>query len=219
MTGESVRDAVLTDLGLPVDRVHCIPPGVDDGWRPKPSYASTARRLLCLSNYVAGKGHLRLLDALSELVDLEWTLATYGNANFEPGFRAAVRERADALGLSDRVTVNDAVSHEEVNHLMVSADLLVQFSADESYSMVTAEALACGLPVLSHPTGAVRAFSRHGSIAYVDTLDRARAVRALRGLMSNAGDYGRLCAHRPPPARPWRQVARAFADVLERHDR
>ena len=138
----------------------------------------------------------------------------YGNASFAPEIRAAVRDRVAALGLTGRVTVNDAVPHAEVNHLMTSADLLLQFSPDESYSMVTAEALACGLPVLSHPTGAVRAFSHHGTIAYVDTLDRAQAVRVLRGLLSDADAYARLRARRPGPPRRWQQVAREFADVL-----
>lgn len=217
VTGESVSEAVHTHLAVPTDRLTCIAPGVDEDWRPKSAYAQRPRRLLCLSNYVAGKGHERLIDTLRSLADLDWTLELHGNADFEPAQFERVHQRVKNAGLSMRVHVGGAVSHDRVNVLMCEADLLLQFSVDESYSMVTAEAIACGLPVLSHPTGAMRDFAPHGTICYVDTEDHEATTGALRDLLTDPQAYALLRPEGVLPHRSWRDVALAFDVLLATH--
>ncbi|MEL6447098.1 MAG: glycosyltransferase family 4 protein [Pseudomonadota bacterium] len=216
VTGEPVGEAMRARAVVPADRLTCIAPGINDDWQPKSHYAQTPRRLLCLSNYLPRKGHGRLIGTLASLADLEWTLTCHGNADFDPARFAQVRARVDGAHLNTRIRVERAVTHDRVNLLMREADLLLQFSVDESYSMVTAEALACGLPVLSHPTGAMREFAPHGTICYVDTEDHAAASDALRDLLTNPRAYARLRAAEPPPRRSWRDVALAFDALLTR---
>lgn len=214
VTGDAVARAVLAQGLAPADKLTCIAPGVDEDWLPKTAYAPTPRRLICLSNYVAGKGHKRLIDTLSTLADQEWTLTMHGNADFEPTRFQSLRARVDATALGGRIHIEPAISHDAVNLLMREADLLLQFSVDESYSMVTAEALACGLPVLSHPTGAMREFAPHGTIRYVNTEDREAASGALRDLLINPQAYASLRPAQTLPRRSWRDVAAAFDALL-----
>lgn len=214
VTGESVRDAVRSDATIASDNVTCIPPGIADDWQRKTRFANTARQLLCMANYVPGKGHLRLIETLAELRDLDWTLRMHGNAAFVPAVFDAVQQGVARHDLSHRIEVLEALPHARVNAVMCDADLLLQFSADESYSMVTAEALASGLPVVSHPTGAMRAFERHGTIAHVNTQDRTRTVSLLRALLSDPERYADLCRGPQLPRRSWREVARDFVDVM-----
>lgn len=214
VTGESVRDAVLSDAAISNRDVTCIPPGIADGWQRKRCYANTARQLLCIANYVPGKGHLRLIETLAELSDLDWTLKIYGNTSFASEVYRAVRQAVAQYGLSSRIEALAEIPHPQVNEAMCRADLLLQFSTDESYSMVTAEALSSGLPVVSHPTGAMRAFARHGTIAHVDTQDRACVAARLRELLSDPVRYAALCHGPQLPQRGWREVAREFVDVM-----
>ncbi|MEO0345807.1 MAG: glycosyltransferase family 4 protein [Pseudomonadota bacterium] len=214
VTGESVGEAVRALGVVRDDRLTCIAPAIDDDWRAKSSYAPTPRRLLCLANYLPRKGYERLIDTLASLTDLDWTLTCHGNADFEPTRFEQVRERVENARLGTRIGIERAVSHDRVNLLMCEADLLLQFSVDESYSMVTAEALACGLPVLSHPTGAMREFAPHGTICYVDTEDHVAASDALRDLFTNPQAYARLRPTGLPPRRSWRDVALAFNALL-----
>ena len=214
VTGERVGEAVLAQGAVPADRLTCIAPGIDDHWQPKTTYAEAPRRLLCLYNYVAGKGHERLLNTLATLSDLDWTLTIHGNADFEPARFQSLRARVAANALGERIRIEPAVPRDTVNRLMCASDLLLQFSVDESYSMVTAEALACGLPVLSHPTGAMRTFAAHGTIRYVDTEDHEAVTGALRELLTNPAAYAELRPSGRQPHRSWRDVALAFDALL-----
>ncbi len=214
VTGESVGEAVRALGVVPADRLTCIAPAIDDDWQPKSNYAQTPRRLLCLANYLPRKGYERLIDTLGSLTDLDWTLTCHGNADFEPSRFEQVRERVENAGLSARIRIERAVPHNRVNLLMREADLLLQFSVDESYSMVTAEALACGLPVLSHPTGAMRTFAPHGNIRYVDTGDHEAVTHTLHKLLTCPAEYAELRPSGPRPQRTWRDVALAFNALL-----
>jgi glycosyltransferase involved in cell wall biosynthesis len=98
-----------------------------------------------------------------------------------------------------------------VNEEMLRADLLVLLSQHESYSMVTAEAIACGLPVLSCPTGNAESFGRSGLVRHVDHVS---AGQALRGLISDSGDYGRLRRAGHREGRTWLDVGAEFLDWM-----
>lgn len=212
VTGNSTLTALRDDLALTGIDAVMIEPGVPEHWRMKERYADCARRLLGVANYLPGKGIGRLIDVLEPLRELPWQLTVRGNNELDPecyrGMRRVVIER----GLADRIALLGPVPHATVNDEMVDADLLVHFSVHESYSMVTAEAIACGLPVLSYRTGDVEAFARSGLVRHVD--DRAEA-RELAALIAHADHYGRLRRRGARTLRTWRHVGREFIDWLE----
>lgn len=191
-----------------------IEPGVPEHWRAKACYAQKACRLLGVANYIRGKGIDRALDVLRRLKDLPWTLTIHGNRDLDPHYFAAMAERSKQYGLDDRVELLGTVPHDAINEKMLGSDLLVHLSEHESYSMATAEAIACGLPVLSHRTGNADAFRKSGLVRYV--ADCRSAVRVLGALIDNEDAYGRLRLTGSWARRTWQDVGQEFIAWLGR---
>jgi len=212
VTGDSTLTCLRERLASDgVDAVK-IEPGVPAHWRSKRRYADTARQLLTVANYIDGKGIERVLDVLLPMKDLPWVWTVYGNTALDPSYFGAVAHKAAAYGLSDRVKLLGPISHDAVNEQMVAADLLVHFSCRESYSMVTAEAIAAGLPVLSYRTGNFGAFSRSGLVRYLD--HGTGGGDALSALIGDCQAYGSLRRARHTEQRTWQDVGREFLDWM-----
>jgi len=211
VTGDSTLTTLRDELALDgVDAV-TIEPGVPGHWRAKERYSDRARRLLGVANYLPGKGIARLVEVLASLTDLEWHLTVRGNTDFDHGHYRAMCRMVDEHGLKDRIELLGPVPHDAVNEEMLRADLLVLLSEHESYSMVTAEAIACGLPVLSFPTGNAASFRRSGLVRHVD---RESAGPALRRLISESDEYRGLRRTEPTEGRTWLDVGYDFLEWL-----
>ncbi|HSG63734.1 MAG TPA: hypothetical protein VLD39_01995, partial [Gammaproteobacteria bacterium] len=145
VTGKSTLTLLRRAIADPSLEAVTIEPGVPDYWLAKARYAPSARSLLGIANYVRGKGLLRMIDVLCELRDLPWTLTLHGNDELDPAYFDAVSRSVESRGLMERVELAGPIPHAAVNVKMLESDLLVHFSARESYSMVTAEAIVAGL--------------------------------------------------------------------------
>ena len=208
------RDLLDGPVACREQDVTVIEPGVPAHWTHKRYYAATARQLLCLSNYVPGKGHVLVMQVLQELVDLPWILQFNGNRNLDPACYEVLVSEVETRGLQDRVSVGGAVTHDQVQHLMCSADLLLQFSESESYSIVTAEAIACGLPVLSTRTGDWRNFAQSGLVSQMANPTPGSSARALREMIEDASCYGQLRPDANRSRRTWEDAGRQFLDWM-----
>jgi glycosyltransferase involved in cell wall biosynthesis len=212
VTGDSTLTTLRAGLArVGIDAVK-VEPGVPAYWRRKSRYASVARRLLTVANYIDGKGIERVLDALSRIKDLPWTWTAYGNRSLDPSYFAALTQKVADYGLRNRVRLCGPISHDAVNAEMIRADLLVHLSDRESYSMVTAEAIAAGLPVLSHRTGNYRAFGQSGLVRYVE--HSGLAADELGALIDDRDAYGKLRRAGQAVQRTWEHVGREFLDWL-----
>jgi glycosyltransferase involved in cell wall biosynthesis len=212
VTGDTTLTSLRDELALDgVDAVK-IEPGVPAHWLTKSGYSDRAQHLLGVANYLPGKGIRRLIDALAPLTDLDWHLTVRGNVDFDPGHYEAMRRRVTELGLTERIDLLGPVPHDTVNEEMVRADLLVLLSQLESYSMVTAEAIACGLPVLSYPAGNAESFARSGLVRHVD---QDTAGQALRMLISDPREYTTLRRRAPPESRTWSDVGAEFLTWMD----
>jgi glycosyltransferase involved in cell wall biosynthesis len=214
VTGLTTLDAVRALPGGEAADVRWIEPGVPSNWRTRSTYAKTATRLLSVSNYVPGKGYLRLLDALAELSETDWSLRAFGNTDLDPEHAKRVREASAGHGLSPRVRLDSSIDHADVCEEMMAADLLLVPSERESYSIATAEAVACALPVLSHRTGAVDRFCHSGRVRYVDAMDPEALREGLRSLICDPRAYDDLTGPRRGSVRTWETVGVEFVDWL-----
>jgi glycosyltransferase involved in cell wall biosynthesis len=214
VTGDSTLTTLRERLsGAGVDAVK-IEPGVPARWRSKRRYAPTAERLLSVANYVDGKGIERALDSLVRIKHLPWSWTVYGNSALDPGYFAAAARKAAAYGLLDRVKLLGPIPHDAVNEQMVAADLLIHLSCRESYSMVTAEAIAAGLPVLSYRTGNHGAFRRSGLVRYLD--HETMTADALGALINDCNAYARLRRAERRQQRTWQDVGSEFLAWMRR---
>jgi glycosyltransferase involved in cell wall biosynthesis len=146
-------------LGLTPDRLRLVPGGVDTerfapGAPSRHPWAGhdgpllfTARRL------VPRTGVDELIDAFKTVAERfpAARLAIAGRGSLE----AELRERVTALGLGDRVALLGWITDEDLVGWYRAADLVVMPTQElEGFGLTTAEALACGTPVVGTPVGA-----------------------------------------------------------------
>ena len=153
---QELRREVL-QLGVPADKVRCIPNGVDcqlfstigsrqsgkEGWR-----------LLYVGRFVEAKGLRILLEALatvrSQGRDVSLTLI---GGHPTTGTAQPFLSQVNALNLSEHVSFEDAVPWEELPSYMAAADLFVLPSFSEGLTTSLVEAMSCGLPVVATRCG------------------------------------------------------------------
>jgi glycosyltransferase involved in cell wall biosynthesis len=111
--------------------------------------------LLCVASLTPRKGHVILLEALHELLDLQWHLTCVGSEERDPACAGAIASALDRLGLRARVELVGERAEADVGPYYDRADLFVLASYHEGYGMALAEALARGLPVISTTAGAI----------------------------------------------------------------
>lgn len=86
------------------------------------------------------------------------------------------------------------------------ADLVAFLSLHEGYGLPVAEALACGTPVLTSSFGSQAEIARGGGCVTVDPRDDDAVTEALRRLVTDPGERGRLADEaRARPRRTWDQ--------------
>ena len=165
-----VASAALADelaaAGIPRTRLRVVPPGRDVA--PKsaalPADLRHGRRAAFLSvgNWVARKGLLDLLEALSRLPDDAATLHLVGDTASDPAYAAAVRARMAAPELVARVVVHGPLPTERVAALYQATDAFVLASSREPYGTVYGEAMAAGRPVVGYAAGNLPHLARDG---------------------------------------------------------
>lgn len=160
---ESLRRFVAS-LGLREGDVRVIPNGVDRS-RFFPSDRRAAREalglppdrviLLAVGNLVEGKGHHRVVETLPALLarcpDLLYV--ALGNGGSGGGYRRLLQGLVARHGLGEHVRIVPPRPHGEVRLWMAAADLFCLATRSEGWCNAIAEALACGLPVVTTRVG------------------------------------------------------------------
>jgi glycosyltransferase involved in cell wall biosynthesis len=105
--------------------------------------------------------------------------------------RAECEDLARSLGLLDRVVFfEDPLPEQEIAAVMRGSDILVVFSQVETFSCVAAEALACGLAVISTPT-AVAEYLPVGSGILVPFSDERALAAAMEKMADRMPEFDR----------------------------
>jgi glycosyltransferase involved in cell wall biosynthesis len=129
--------------GLPPDRIHVAPPGVDPAALAPGS--DSGSHLLCVAAVTPHKGHDLLAEALASLADPAVSCICVGSVSRDPAF-------VDRLD-TDRMRLVGPLTGGDLDAAYAAADLLVLPSRGETYGMVVTEALARGIPVLAAAVG------------------------------------------------------------------
>lgn len=190
----SPRTAALLGEYFRREDVRVIPNGVDSV-RFSPS-ARLARReqsralrqfrendfvLLLVGNDWGNKGLPSILEALQKLLDLPAKLLIVGGDASSPS-----REMAARLGVLDRCTWEPARA--DILDAYAAADVYVSPSREDSFGMPVAEAMACGLPVITSAFAGVSALLHDDTDSFIlrDPHDVESLVKLLRILCENA---------------------------------
>lgn len=95
-----------------------------------------------------------------------------------------LKEMAESLGISSRVKFVGSVKPEKVADFYAQADVLVITSFVETFSVAAAEALSCGVPVITTPCGGPEEFVREGRGVVLKSFEPEELARALDDVLS-----------------------------------
>jgi glycosyltransferase involved in cell wall biosynthesis len=165
--------SAVKDYGVDADHVHAIPPGVDVR-RLKPPEREREPgplRLLFVGGDFERKGGIDLVEAV-KTIDRPVELDIVSSSAVVPS------------GLPVRVHAGVAANSPLITDLFRRADVFVLPSRGDCTPLAVAEALACGLPVVTTPVGGMPELVRHGENGLlVQPQEPEQLARALRVLV------------------------------------
>lgn len=145
-------------------------------------------RIICCGHFERRKGLDILLRSLAPLNKKNWHLELVGNGPVEGKIKSLI----DRLGLQKRTTVRGFVSTMEMHSLLREKDICVVPSRFDGWGMLTNEALASGLAVVTTPTvGSKDLVEASGAGLVADSVSPRGLRECLEKLMDNSENLRR----------------------------
>jgi glycosyltransferase involved in cell wall biosynthesis len=167
---------ILRGRGLPADRVHFLPNGLDTGWADLQFERTAARAsfhlpatgpvVLFLSRLVKSKRPLDFVQAAGRVIAGGNRDATFVFAGDGP-LRSACEHAAGDAGIATRFRFLGTIPHDDIPRLMAASDLFVSTSELTNRALPTCEAMLCGVPVVVYDAGDTRTVVRDGETGVV----------------------------------------------------
>ena len=214
-----VRQELMEHYNVPSDRIAVIPNGIDlKRFSPRPDLGrevraefgipDDARLVLFVSHEFGRKGLAHVIEALEDCNDPDFWLLVVGSDNPEPYRRMARRTGRRMVFAGER---------RDMERLYPAADVFVLPSAYETFSLVSMEAMACGVPVLATRVGGIESYLKDGVNGYIITRDgkdiadklgrvfyKPDALQALKeGAIETSRHYG------------WPEISRQYVSLAE----
>jgi glycosyltransferase involved in cell wall biosynthesis len=217
VTSPSTARLVVSDYGVPAERVTIVRPG-NDRVAPARVYAEGPIELLAVGAVVPRKGYEVLLAAVAMLLDLPWRLTIVGDLGRDADTTARLRADIARFDLVDRVVLTGAVQADRLEALYAGSDIFVLASRFEGYGMAFTEAIAHGLPVIGTTGGAIPETVPAGASLLAPPDDIGALSTAVRRLIEDSAERGRLAtgARAAAAALPtWEEAAELFSRAIE----
>ena len=221
------RDDLAHLYGVPPQRAHVIPPGVDTQlFRQMDRQAARKALGIAESKVVLSVGRIEplkgldiLIRAVAQLEDVSDTrlLIVGGSPSSDPEVEQ-LRAVASEEGIGDAVTFTGKVDQAELTTYYNAADVFVLASYYESFGLVALEAMACGVPVIASRVGGPRTFIRDSLTGYLipwqcpePYAQRIEMLLSNPGLRASMGDAAREEASK----RGWNSAARGMSGLYD----
>jgi glycosyltransferase involved in cell wall biosynthesis len=223
---EYSKSDLISLLRLSADRIHVIPLGVGDEFRPDlPPDAvtgSTARYgiskpyLLAVGNFLPHKNLSRLVEAygmLPERIRSHISLVLAGT----PAKHGAARPTDRAALTRPGVLLPGFISPQDLPALYAGATALVCPSLTEGFGLPVLEAMACGAPVVCARAGSLPEVAGDAAL-YVDPLDIGSIRAGMEQIIQDADLRATLSARGLDRAKLFdsRHTTARLVDLLER---
>lgn len=186
----------LLGIGIPAEKVHVNPGGVDIPISVPARGTEAAKRFLSLGRLATKKGPIYLLEAfrLAAAQDSEIQLDVIGDGEFYP----AVRQFVHACGLQDRVRLHGYGSEALKQRLLNECGVFVQHNItdpetgdEEGLPAATQEAMAHALAVVSTRHAGIPEAISHGESGLLVAEGDVAAMRdAMLEVTRHAFDFG-----------------------------
>lgn len=146
--------------------------------------------LVTTGRLIRRKATIQLVDMLANL-DLSSYLAVIGEGPELP----SLQNRAQTLGVADRIRFLGRLGELEKFGVLRAADVFVSASQHEGFGLVFLEAMSCGLPVVAYDNGGQVDFLTTGRSGFVVGLnDRAAFIESLVALRESPDLRARMRA-------------------------
>ena len=215
---ESPANDTAKAFKIPRDKFRVVYNGVDtELFHADDSVQKQENNLIVVGGYSPIKGLTHLLKAMTLLKgEMDLKLTIIGGPPDGKYSGGLVRE----YGLEDSVTFTGRISHKELAKRYSAAQVAVVPSLYEGFGFPAAEAMACGLPVISSSAGALpEVVGRDGEAGVlVPPADAGSIAAALKRLMPDEGLRRRMGAaarRRVETHFTWEQAARKTVEVYE----
>jgi len=96
-----------------------------------------------------------------------------------------IKKRVSDLNLTDKVEFTGRIPKKEVPELLKRCNAYVQCSNYETFSVITAEALACGRPVVTGKWGGVLDFVNESNGILIEGIEVKEWTNGLKQIMDN----------------------------------
>ena len=228
-------DFIVTDYGIPAEKVRMVPPGYDDNrFFPVGEGSRQAIRqrlgfegmvVLALGRLARNKGYDLLIDAFSVTAQREpkaFLHLAVGGTDMnekEAELLAELQRQAKASPFADRIRFGSFIREEELPDFYRAADMFVLCSRYEPFGMTAIEAMASGTPtVVTVHGGLYRALSFGRHALFADPFDKedlgitmAKIFRhpRLRSRLSRMG------AHKARSLFTWTGIAQQLVAAVE----
>lgn len=195
--------------------IDVIPNGIDTARFSPPDGrpAEKRARLITVARLLERKGIQTILEACAKPTLLPVELTIIGTGPYEEELRQMVAD----MGLEDRVHFLGFVPNEELPNHYRRSDIFVLPSETESFGLVFAEAMSCGLPIAASNVGGIPETVRDGVDGLLCPPRQPLALREnIQRLMSNV-DTREEISHsqreRILERYTWDQIAARYADL------
>jgi glycosyltransferase involved in cell wall biosynthesis len=223
----STLEDIKTHYGVPDEKLVIVAQGADDAFEPivdEEVLRATRRRwvgddrpfLLFVGKLSQRRNILTLIRAFGRLKrahDIPHALLLMGPNHLD----LPIEETAAAAGVARDVIQNDGKvgTHVELAAVYSAAEMYVNPSLYEGFSLTLVEALACGTPVVAANRGALGEIAGDAAVLVDDPTEESLA-EAMRRVLDDAALCDELRRRGPQRARSfrWEETARQTLDVL-----
>ena len=216
---EELREILITRFGVEEERIRVFHNGIDrDTFAPRER--ETARRtlglplnlpiILCVARLSEEKQIHLLIEAISRLHHIALQVFIAGDGPL----RSALQSLIVKLGLQNRVILTGGIPHESLSDWYYASDLFCLTSAHEGCPVVVHESLACGVPVISTPVGAVPDLIRPGENGLLTSPDPDSIAATLTKALSLT--WSRSAIAEEGRNHTWQEVAKKTVSEYNR---
>jgi glycosyltransferase involved in cell wall biosynthesis len=195
-------DRVLAARGVPAEKIHFLPNGLNLEWQDAEQDRIEARKkfgldqeaavVLYLARFVASKRPQEVIRSIPRVLKNVKRDVLFVFAGDGPE-RSNCEDLAKKLGIAAVTDFVGTVPHKEVPQIMSASDFFVTTSSLTNMSIPTCEAFICGLPVVAYDIGDTNKVvipSETGIL--VPDADRPRLADAIISMINNEDERCRL---------------------------
>jgi glycosyltransferase involved in cell wall biosynthesis len=231
---------LTASLGIPCERIHFIPNGVDcdrftpdvdtSYWRQRLQLTNGERLILCPRRLERKNGVSYFIQAAVSLLgegprDVTFAVAGDFSGPKSESEEEVVRALVAKSKFSDRFHMLGRVENKEMPGLYAASEFVVIPSLMEATSLSAMEAMAAGKPIISTDVGGLPFLVRDGENGFLVTArqpsELAQAMKRLLDSPSQRMEFGKNGRARVKSELDWRIIARRTKKIyqlaIERH--